>query len=273
MVINQFHAIGDLLFCEPIFRYYWKKNGVKPIVPVRDHLMWLSDAIESADFRPMSKFELDYDSMEINNPDYLPLRFANQILRGLDANDHSDFENCMLDKYLLVAFLESNNASIKYLEQFPLKEQMVRSAENTVRFNLSDLALPKWTDIKLKFDWSRGQHLSELHKVLFMNNRYTLINNYSQAGELDIKSSSGLLIHFMTEVPGYSVLDWCSMIVNAADFHSVSTSTFFAMQALCNELGSSEIPDLYIYPRPNEDGLRGVKNLIEEVGFNVIKME
>lgn len=103
MILNQLHAIGDILFCEPIFRYYWKRDGVKPTVPIRDHLIWMANHIESANFVKESTCKasgIDLESLQVTES-YIPLRWANQIFRGYDPNDHHDFENMMLDKYRL----------------------------------------------------------------------------------------------------------------------------------------------------------------------------
>jgi len=100
MVINILHSIGDILFCEPIYRHFWMKEGIKPTVVIRDHLMYLQEYIESARFLPVSHWNGDIDNAE-KTDSYLPLRFANQCLRGYSKFFHEDFENCMPDKYLL----------------------------------------------------------------------------------------------------------------------------------------------------------------------------
>lgn len=237
MVINQFHAIGDILFLEPMFRHFWKKNGEKPIVPVRDHLMWIAEYIDSADFRPMSKFQLDYDSTATDNPDYFPARFANQILRGYDKNDHHDFENMMLDKYRLAGLPE-------------------------------DL----WTTIQINFNVTKGRQLMKDLNLYEGKNfkRYFLYNTQCQAGSIAIplanvdKNKPMPVWHVaMREIPGYNVLDWFLVMYHAEQNHHVSTSTFFILQAIMNPQRSAGFRNLsiYIYPRPNEDGLRGISQL------------
>ena len=224
MVINQFHSIGDILFIEPICRRFWIKNNEKPILPVRDHLMWLSDYIESAQFVPMSKFELDYESIETNNPDYLPLRFANQIVRGLDKNDHSDYSNTMPDKYILSGMQEK-----------------------------------EWMSIDIKFNPEKAKALF-LRLGLKFNEEYILVNKNSQAGKINIVPDTDLrTIVYMSEIPGYSLIDWYMVILNAKENHHISTSTFFLMQAIANKFDFKS--KIFIYPRPNEDGLSGISKL------------
>lgn len=238
MVINQFHSIGDILFIEPICRHFWKKNGEKPILPVRDHLLWMADYIESADFRPMSKFELDYESLETSNPDYLPLRFANQIVRGLDKNDHSDYKNCMPDKYILAG-----------------------------------LDLELWKTMRIKLNMRKT---AELLTVLGLGEApgrdpqpFVLVNEYSQAGNVTIKPDTNKRIVKMRTIEGFTVLDWAPLIVMADENHHVSTSTFYIMQAAYNQFNQIWGSKIFLYPRPNEDGLQGISKLNPDFTYEI----
>ena len=229
MVIGQHSANGDILFIEPICRHIWQKTGVKPILPVRDHLMWLSNHIESADFRPMSQFKLDYDSIDNSNPDYLPLRFANQIVRGLSPHDHSDYANTMPDKY-----------------------------------ELAGLPLELWKTLKFTYSEYKGVRLmSELG--LSLTDRYILINENSQAGNISINpdNPNGYKVIKMREMHGYPLLDWTLVIKLAQENHHISTSTFFIMEFL-----KLETP-IYLYPRPNEDGLQGISKLNPSFNYKI----
>jgi hypothetical protein len=229
MVINQFHSIGDILFIEPILRHYWKLNGDKPILPVRDHLMYLQNYIESARLVPMSQFVLDYESMETTNPDYLPLRFANQILRNKDKDDHSDYKNCMPDKY-----------------------------------NLCGLNPDMWMNLDVKFNEGKGNALFN-QLGLKDGEEYILVNEHSQAGRVEIKLNPNCRVLYMESIPGYSVIDWWYVILNAKENHHVSTCTFYLFQAIANKFNFKS--KVFIYPRPDESGIKGVLKL--NTGFKV----
>lgn len=231
MVINQIHANGDILFIEPICRHIWETTGVKPILPVRDHLMWFSEYIDSADFRPMSRFEMNYDSMQTDNPDYLPLRFANQIIRGLSPFDHSDYANTMPDKY-----------------------------------KLAGLPLELWKTLKYTYNKDKGVLL--LRELgLNLCDKYILVNEFSQAGNVPIipDNPNGYKIVKMREIPGYTLLDWALAIKMAQENHHISTSTFFIMEFL-----KLKTP-VYIYPRPNKDGLQGISKLNPSFKYEIGK--
>lgn len=230
MVINQPFSIGDIIFLEPLFRHFWNKNGEKPIVPVRDHLFWLAEYIESAQFIKMSQYPHDFFERTDVTDDYFPARFANQVYRGYDKNDHHDIENTMLDKYRLAGLPDST-----------------------------------WKDINLKFNDDKGVKLMNEAKLMrssIVDFEYALINQYSQAGVRVIdhtKMGSCKQWIRMQTIPGYSPIDWHLAMQMAEENHHVSTCTFFIMQAIANKYHFDS--PVFLYPRPNEDGLRGVSQL------------
>lgn len=233
MVINQVHSIGDIIFLEPMFRHFWNQNGVKPIVPLRDHLLWIQKYIESADFVPESTFIWPYENQLEVHADYLPLRWANQIFRGYDQNDHHDFENMMADKYLLAG----------------LDPQM-------------------WKQINLQLPFKKSEKLLALlgmmnHKSMVQ--KYVLVNENSQAGNITINPETDLPVIRMRDTMGFTLMDWFLVIQMAEENHHVSTSTFYLMQAIANHYHFES--KVVIYPRPNSDGLRGISKLTPTFNF------
>ena len=237
MVINQNASIGDILFCEPIFRHFFLKNKEKPIVPLRDHLMWLADYIDSATFVPMSEFSLDYDSIETENTDYLPLRFANQIVRNLDKSDHSDYSNTMPDKY-----------------------------------ELAKLPLELWTELKINFNFDKARELCMKLNV-DGKEKYILVNNHSQAGDINIipKNENNYKVVYMENIPGYTLIDWCMVMLYAEENHHISTSTLYLLQAIKNKYSTLFASKIFLYPRPNEDGLQGISKLNPTFEYTLCK--
>lgn len=226
MVINQIHSIGDILFLEPMFRYFARERGRKPVVPLRDHLMWLADYIDSARFVPLSTFNFQKEELMVTD-NYLPLRWANQIYRGYDPNDHHDFENMMCDKY-----------------------------------RLAGLDPEMWREIKLNFKEDKAEQLIKSLQLKKQNGtiiNYILVNENSQAGNIVIKPGLSSPIVRMKPIYGFTVIDWYLVMLFALENHHVSTSTFFILQAIKNRLHFES--KVFIYPRPNEDGLRGIINL------------
>ncbi len=222
MIINQAAAIGDILFIEPICRHIWNTTGIKPILPVRDHLFWISEYIDSADFRLMSQYPIDYDSMSMEDKNYLPLRFANQIVRGLAPDDHHDYANMMLDKYILAGL-----------------DPML------------------WKTLIINFNEQKSDRLFK-HLNLKATDEYVLVNENSQAGIVNIFPKGAFCqyrVIKMSEVPGFNVLDWWKVMMYAKENHHVSTCTFYILDAI------KYTGKVTMYPRPNQDGLQGISKL------------
>lgn len=233
-IINCVGGYGDILFCEPIFRHFWKQDGKKPYVIIQQHQMWIKDYIESADFTSKCP-EYFLTGSKLHTPSLINLRYANQILRGLGPDNHYDLENMMLDKYRLLGLPED---------------------------------LWKSLDIKIYGVAAKYDKLYRQYFPIYWNN-YHLLNESSQVGTIKLNSSHMHTIR-MSERPGYNLIDWWMLIHKASENHHLSTSTFFLMQAIKNKFPEWNAP-CYIYPRPNVDGLRGISHLKPD--FNLIKVK
>jgi hypothetical protein len=236
ITINQFHSIGDIIFIEPIIRTLIQ-CGYQVSLPIRDHLMWMAPYFEFYKrnvFRQMSN-DPDFVDHHFCKPDYMPLRFANQILRGLDLNDHSDLENMMLDKYRL-------------------------AEKQNILAGKSD-----WHDIQIKFNYEKGD---QLFAKIYNGVDYVFVNEMSQAGNISIDTGNENTIK-MQQIDGFTLFDWFILMLEAKEIHTVSTSILFVLQALHND--GHEIPPVFIYPRPNYDGLRGIKNLDFSYNFKLVE--
>lgn len=82
---------------------------------------------------------------------------------------------------------------------------------------------------------------------------------------MDIKPETEYRVVEMFEVPGFNVCDWAMIMLLAKENHHVSTSTFFIMQALTDYKGK-----IFIYPRPNEDGLLGISKLNTNIPYTLM---
>ncbi len=233
-IINCVGGYGDILFCEPIFKYFLKKDGERPFVIIHPHQMWIQTYIESARFDCHIPEYFQTGSLFHNEED-INLRYANQIFRGLGPDDHHDLENMMLDKYRLLGLPED---------------------------------LWKSLDIKIYGVGAKYDKLYRQYFPIYWNN-YHVLNESSQVGTIKLNSGHMHTIR-MSEQPGYNVIDWWMLIHKAFENHHVSTSTFFLMQAIKNKFPEWNAP-CYIYPRPNVDGLRGISQLKPD--FNLIKVE
>jgi len=216
MLVNQPAGIGDILFIQPIL---WQMNHLLAIedslYPITEHLVGINT---------IKKSECKAD-LSAPNSEHLNLRWANQLFRNYDLNDHHDYENMMLDKYRLV--------------------------------NLDPML---WKTLKVNRNYERESVL--IGTLNLKNKDFILINGHSRAGEIDVSINSKTKIIYMRPLNCFTVVDWMGVMELAKENHHVSTSTFFLFEIL--KLNTPT----YIYPRPNEDGLRGISNL--KPSFNYI---
>ena len=228
MIINSIGGLGDIMFCEPIYRHFLNKDGEKPMVLIHDHQMYMQEYIESANFIPASRYQsLVNDHIKTDN--YLPLRFANPVYRSLNMFDYSDYENCMPDKYLLAG-----------------------------------LEVDLWKTLQLQFNPDKCTELM-VGLDITPKSEYILVNEYSRAGKIEINPKTDYQIIKMDLHPDYTLMDWFFVMLFAKENHHISTSTFYMLQAMTGYKGK-----IFIYPRPDEDGLRGISKLIPDFKYELI---
>ncbi len=226
VILNQYQGLGDILFCEPIARYYKHKGASEIIWPVLSEFLWLKEYLPYINFVDRNHFNMDYESTYFGNigPStlYVPLRFANPIFRNLHPHDYSDQYHTMLDKYRMLN----------------LPEDMWR--------NLA---------------WTRNHtRENELYNRLIHNPNYILVNNKWSDGVLniDVEHNTDSQIVYMDKIDGYTLLDWAYIIENASKIYTVSTSNLFLIETL-----SIKATDVYLYPRlPRENNFEGIMEFV-----------
>lgn len=119
------------------------------------------------------------------------------------------------------------------------------------KYRILGLRDDMWLSLNVTRD---KQNEARLIEQLNLPKEFILVNEFSRAGNKSIVPITDIPIIHMREIDGFSVIDWCGVMELAAENHHVSTSTFY----LLHMLGL----DAKIYPRPNEDGLRGISQLI-----------
>lgn len=195
IIINQFFGLGDILFIEPIYRYYHER-GFKIIAPVQDHYYWVKDYIPYVDFRKQSEYEMDYEALETdpqNGCEYIPLRFSTPILRDMDPHSGDNKEHFMLDKYRIVGL---------------------------------DLYLWK----TLSWERNRDKEDRLFTELGLEGKEYTFVNEFYGGGFQRIHIPE----HGVALEPkeGYTLLDWAKVIENAKEVHTVETSVFYMVEFL-----------------------------------------
>jgi len=92
-------------------------------------------------------------------------------------------------------------------------------------------------------------------KFIFVNNNFAGPEyNY----KIDIKLETNLKIIHQEYIDGFSLLDWCGVLEQAEEIHTVSTAVFFVIESL-----KLENTPLHLYPRkPLDKDLLPIKTLI-----------
>jgi hypothetical protein len=141
---------------------------------------------------------MNYESLHLglldSNTYFVPLRFANPIVRQLAPHDYSDQYHTMLDKYRMLN----------------LPEDM-------------------WKTLK----WERNlDKENELYDLLIKDENYILINTKWSDGIVSIETDSNFKRINMDILNGFTLFDWSKIIENASEIHTVSTSNLFLLETL-----------------------------------------
>jgi hypothetical protein len=197
-VFNQFQGLGDILFCEPIARHFYEDGKNEIYWPINDEFMWLTEYIKYINFVPKSTHSMNYESLHLGlidgNKFFVPLRFANPIVRKLQPHDYSDQYHTMLDKYRMLGFSEN-----------------------------------MWKTLK----WERNlEKENELFNLLVKDKNYILVNTKWSDGIVPIETESTFQRVNMEILNGFTLLDWSKIIENASEIHTVSTSNLFLLETL-----------------------------------------
>jgi len=224
IVINQPAMLGDLLFIEPIVRHL-TNQGNTVVWPVKDQYAWLNDYMPYNIIK-QSQYNIDYEDI-VMRPDCIPLRFSTPLFRGTDPHSGAFHEHFMLDKYRLL-----------------------------------DLPLDLWKTLT----WKRNNEKEfQLFDQLGLQEgfEYTLVNMYfKDIYEPQPDMASVIWPNntvFMKPIPGFTLLDWTKVILQASAIHTVETSLIYMIEAL------NVNSELHMYCRwPYDGSLNGVKNFISD---------
>jgi hypothetical protein len=203
-LIHQQQGIGDLIFIQKIVRKY-VENNFNVICPIkiehrviRDHFS--AEAVRypliSEDGKLLERFEFDHEHVRLVSEcetDFADARFAAPFHRGdfvflaLGPAYRRVADGLMLSKYLL--------AGIDYSD---------------------------WPDyVKTKRNYAAEAALWG-HLGLKRNSKYTLINEFSSNGRIEIKAPGEAV--YMRKIGDYSLFDWLTVLERCSRLVTVDTS-------------------------------------------------
>lgn len=221
--------LGDLLFIEPIIRMYSKEQEV--IWPIKDQYYWLKDYIPYVNIVKESEYGLDHEYCgfkDIDQDEYIPLRFATALIRDTDPHDGVNHQHFMLDKYRLLGLPLDMWRTLTW-ERNIVKEDKL------------------YTELGLQED-----------------STYILVNYYMkdvyERQEEMVNTDYGTNVIYMKPTDGYTLLDWTKVIINASKIYTVETALLYMVEVL-----PIKATEIHMFSRsPWQDTLVGVKNFISD---------
>lgn len=207
-IIQQFMGIGDVIFCAELVKRIMHQ-GYKILWPV------LPEYIEGCNRAyPFFTF-IDYNLVKIdyNNREDIERNGVRLIpLRFTDQLQRVPFRDCMRSKY--------------------------------------DHFGKDWTEWRKTQPFRNYDREYALAELVGAKGDYTLVNTKfrsNQSGSITLPPIDGNVIE-MRNVPGYSLFDWMTVIENAKQIHTVSTSIIYLMELVNLQCE----PHIYIR-RPDEN--------------------
>lgn len=209
IIINQFFGLGDILFIEPIYRYY-HNMGFTVIAPINPESLWIQEYIPYVEFKDKTKFPMDYENpvTEYKGEKVIPLRFAHPLLRNFPLHYGDDRAHWMPDKY-------------EYL----------------------GLPVELWRTLQFTRNKEREKRLFD---SLNLPERYNFVNNNFGGSfeKINITQKADLPCVFMEKSEGFTMLDWGMVIEGAENIYTAETSIIYYIESL-----KTKAKEFHLFPR------------------------
>jgi hypothetical protein len=146
---------------------------------------------------------------------------------------------------------------------FRIAEHIVPGSQDCMeaKYRLLGADLELWRTLTFERNLKRELSLKE-HLSIGFEEEFIFINNNFASPEhnytTDIQVQAGRRVITQQYIEGFTLLDWCGVLEQAAEIHTVSTALFFVLEAL-NLKGK----ELHLYPRkPLDRDLSPIKTLL-----------
>ena len=154
-------------------------------------------------------------------------------------------------------YLEYNKIPFQYAHSLVPKASDCMHA----KYLLMGADLELWRLISFNRNQEKENKLKQ-HLGIKPDSKFIFVNNNFAGPEykykLDISLKTNLRIIYQEYIEGFTLLDWCGVLEQAKEIHTVSTSLFFVIEAL-----NLEKTQLHLYPRkPLDVDLSPIKSLI-----------
>jgi hypothetical protein len=170
-----------------------------------------------------------------------------------------------MDNLTFVKESEFNSLNYKDYVEVPLQHahSLVPQAEDCMqaKYMLLHADPELWRTITFNRNPEKENQLKQYLNIS-PNDKFIFVNNNFAGPEynykVDIKLDTDLKIIYQEYIEGFTLLDWCGVLEQSIEIHTVSTSLFFVIEAL-----NLENTSLHLYPRkPLDKDLSPIKTLI-----------
>lgn len=200
--------------------------------------------------------------------------FLSPLISNLDVDDAiwpvvdhyywiKDYIN--IDKLTFIKVSEFNPLSYTDYVEVPLQHahSLVPEAKDCMqaKYMLLGANLELWKTLSFNRNITKENELKQYLNIR-PTDQYVFVNNNFAGPEynykVNINPKTNLKIIYQEYIEGFTLLDWCGVLEQASEIHTVSTSLFFVIESLKLE----KIP-LYLYPRkPLDKDLTPIQTLI-----------
>ena len=200
--------------------------------------------------------------------------FISPLVKQLDVEqaiwpvfDHyywiKDYLN--INNLIFIKSSEFNIANYEGYTEVPLQytHSLVPDARDCMeaKYLLLGADFELWKTISFNRNEEKENQLKQYLNIQ-PNDKFILVNNNFAGPEynykIDIQLQSNLKVIYQDYIEGFTLLDWCGILEQAEEIHTVITSLYFVIEAL-----KLENTLLHLYPRkPLENNFQHVKSLI-----------
>jgi hypothetical protein len=200
--------------------------------------------------------------------------FISPLIKQLDVEhiiwpivDHYYWINDYITIDNLTFIKQSEFNSINYIDydEIPLQHAhyLIPEAQDCMqaKYMLLNADFESWRTLTFNRNKEKEKQLKQYLNIT-PNDKFIFINNNFAGPEYNykvhIQPQTDLKIIYQEYIEGFTLLDWCGVLEQAKEIHTVSTSLFFVIEAL-----NLEKTSLHLYPRkPLDKDLSPIKTLI-----------
>lgn len=222
----QSFGLGDILFCQKLVAD-WVSEGHNVIWGVEPQYVDIGKHFPNATYVDKNTLNINYDSKSVvYNRDsmVIPLRWSVELCNVA-------YKDCMKSKYMLLNKDWREWKNFEFVRDYKAEQQLMNhlGIENGEKYNIIN---PFFT----------GQNIEIYFPFGNVGNNYRNI--------------------IMQTIPGYTLIDWSSVLINAEEIHTVGTSINYLIEMLGEHFTNTPI---HLYPRrPIEQDFRNYDYILSK---------